>query len=77
MERKIKLWDKLLLSLYQRSRDKPIRLLYVYDIFVMLSHGGSVIPNFPPIMGHMIKIENFLSDEVEIFKLVENLEKPL
>ena len=34
---------------------------------VTLSHGGSVFPNFLPIIGCMIKIENFLYEVSEIF----------
>ncbi len=33
----------------------------------MLSHGGSVIPNFSSIIDHMIKIENFLDKVGETF----------
>ncbi len=30
----------------------------------MLSHGGSLIPNFLPIIGHMIKIEHYFTGKI-------------
>ncbi len=31
--------------------------IYIYDIFVILRQGGSVVPNFSPNIGHMIELK--------------------
>ena len=38
-------------------------------MFVMLSHGEILFQTFSPILGHMVKIENFLNEvgEISIF----------
>ena len=48
----------------------------------MVSHGVDVNPNFSPIIGHRIKMDDFLYKEGEVFifylviyKLVENSKK--
>ncbi len=49
-------------------KGKIVKYSRIYDnIFVILSHSGSVITNFIlPITGHMVKIENFLNKTGEI-----------
>ncbi len=31
-----------------------IAIMYIYIIYLMLSHAGSVVPKFLPIMGHLL-----------------------
>ena len=47
------------------------------NIFVMLSHGDIVIPNFSPIIGHLIKIENFFNEDSEIFPCYLNCQNDI
>ncbi len=49
----------------------------MFNIFVKLSHGGSVVKTFFAHFRSHDKIENFLNEKGEIFTytLVENLEK--
>ncbi len=45
-------------------------VLYIYNIFIMLSHGESTITNFAPIIDHIRDICHVT------YKLVENQEEP-